>query len=137
VAQSPLATPTSTPEPGTPPGKYELRGTEFDQNCAHIAVTGRVVTKGGDDGVQWVTIEVTGDDDPYKGPFYGKSDSRGDYTVLIGELKEDVDGVEFEAKIVGGAGVEPEDDFEWTVDSDCHDENTVQVVEIDWFWKSN
>jgi hypothetical protein len=137
VVQSPLATPTSPPEPGTPPGRYEIRNVDTDQNCAHVAVIGRVVDKGNDKGIQWVTIEVTGDDDPYKGPFYGKSNERGDYTVLIGELKNNVDETEFEAKVVGGGNVVSEDDHEWIFTDDCHDDDGVQIVEINWFWKSN
>ena len=136
VAQSPLATPTSPPEPGTPPGQYEIRNIETERNCAHVAVIGRVVDRDDKDkGIQWVTIEVTGDDNPYKGPYYGKSNDRGDYTVLIGELKSDIDEVEFEAKVVGGANVESEDDHEWTFGDDCHDDDQFQVVEINWTWE--
>jgi hypothetical protein len=80
---------------------------------------------------------VTGDDDPYEGPYYGKSDSRGDYTVLIGELKDNIDDVKFEAQVVGGANVDSEDDHEWTFGDDCHDDDEFQVMEIDWYWKPN
>ena len=61
---------------------------------------------------------------------------RGDYTVLIGELKNDVDEVEFEAKVVGGGNVVSEDDHEWKFGDDCHDDGDFQIVEINWFWKS-
>jgi len=107
------------------------------QNCAHVAVVGRVVDKGNDKGIQWVTIEVKGDDDPYKGPFYAKSDERGDYTVLIGELKNNVDEVEFDTQVVGGGSVVSEDDYQWTFGDDCHNDDDFQVMEINWYWKAN
>jgi hypothetical protein len=134
---SPQATPTATPEPATPRGRYEIRGTEGSNNCAHIAVIGRVVEKGGSQPVQNVTLEVKGDKNPYKGPFFGRTNEKGDYTVLIGELKNDVNGVEFEIKVQESSGVVSEDKHKWKVSSDCHSDGVVQVMEVNWFWKSN
>ena len=107
------------------------------QNCANVAAVGRVVDKGSDTPVQYVTLEVKGDKSSYKGPFYGTTNDRGDYTVLIGELKNDIDGVEFNIKVLEGPGVDSEDDFDWTVGSDCHENGTVQVMEVNWYRKSN
>jgi hypothetical protein len=132
-----VATPTATPEPATPGGRYELRNTEESNNCAHVAVFGRVVGKGDDKPVQYVTLEVTGDKSPYKGPYFGKTNERGDYSVVISELKQDVDGVEFKIQVQESGSVISEDDYEWQVDSDCHSDGTVQVMEVNWYWKSN
>lgn len=135
--QSPVATPTATPEPATPRGRYEIRGTEGSRNCAHVAVIGRVVEKGGSQPVQNVTLEVKGDKNPYKGPFFGRTNEKGDYTVLVGEVKNDVNGVEFEIKVQESSGVVSEDKHKWKVSSDCHKDGVVQVMEVNWFWKSN
>jgi hypothetical protein len=129
VAQSVLATPTNTPAPDTPSGKYEIEDNEPSKNCAHVAVVGRVLDRG-DDPVQYVTIQVTGDKSDYKGPYTGKTDKDGYYTVLIGELNEKVDGVEFEAKVIG-PNVKTES-HKWKVSSDCHEDGAIQVMEIKW-----
>jgi hypothetical protein len=133
VANSPLATPTFTPEPGTPPGRYEAIRLDGEQNCFDIGVTGKVETKGGDDPIPHVTIQVTGDDDDYKGPFIGKTDESGRYNIYIGPIDE-VGSVEFEAVVIGGPGVESEDSPEWETSDDCHGDD-IQVMEIDWAWK--
>lgn len=96
-----------------------------------------MVDKGSDQGVEFVTVEVKGDKDPYKGPYTGKSNDRGDYTVVISELKDNVDGVEFEVKVVGDANVTSEDKHKWDAESDCHKEGGVQVMEVNWYWKPN
>jgi hypothetical protein len=96
-----------------------------------------VVEKGGSQPVQNVTLEVKGDKNPYKGPFFGRTNEKGDYTVLIGELKNDVNGVEFEIKVQESSGVVSEDKHKWKVSSDCHSDGVVQVMEVNWFWKSN
>jgi len=135
-AVSVVATPTPPPQPDTPPGRYEIRSTDEENNCAHVAVVGKVVEKGSDRPVQYVTIQVKGDEDPYKGPFVGKSNENGDYTVLIGVLKEDIDGVDFEVEVIGGANVKSEDDWEWKAGDDCGDSSgDIQIMEIDWFKK--
>lgn len=132
VAQSPLAapTPTNTSEPGTPPGRYEVDDEDTDNNCAHVAVIGRVINRDGGDGVQYVTIRVTGDEDEYKGPYTAKTDEDGYYTVLIGELDKDIDGVEFDVEVIG-ANVRSES-YEWEAGGDCHKEEDIQIMELKW-----
>ncbi|MEW5958490.1 MAG: carboxypeptidase-like regulatory domain-containing protein [Chloroflexota bacterium] len=129
VAESVLATPTNTPAPDTPPGKYEIEDTETGHNCAHVAVVGRVLDRS-DNPVQYVTIEVTGDKDDYKGPYTAKTDKDGYYTVLIGELSEKIDGVEFKVKVIG-PNVKTES-HEWEASKDCHKDGAIQVMEIEW-----
>lgn len=88
--------------------------------------------KGSDRPVQFATIEVKGDDDDFKGPYIGKSNQDGRYDIFItGTDDEDVDGVEFEAKVVGD-GVESEDTAKWIVSIDCDNDDAVQVYEINW-----
>lgn len=132
VVESVVATPTPTPEPDTPPGRYEEDGIDSEQNCAHVGVYGKVYTKSGKNPIQYVVVMVTGAKDPYKGPYFAKTDKDGKYTILIGELNEDFDGVEFEAKIVGGAGVESLDTPDWEVSDNCKDDNAIQVMKINW-----
>lgn len=136
VATSPLATPTptATPEPGTPPGRYEALSTDGIQNCYDIGVTGRVRTKSGDTPVQYVTIQVTGDEDDWEGPFIGKTDADGRYNIYIGPIG-DVGSVDFKAEVIGGAGVKSEDKPEWKTSGDCHKDGAIQVMEINWAWK--
>ena len=131
VANSPVTAPTNTPQPGTPAGSYEAEDIEPEQNCYDVGVRGRVTEKGRDDGVEYVTIEVRGDDDPFKGPFFGKTNSRGDYNIYIGSL-EDVGEMEFQAIVVGGGDIESEDKVEWQISDDCHDDDAIQVLEINW-----
>ena len=105
---------------------------DFDQNCANVGLIGRVYQHDSEDPIQYVTIQVTGDEDPYKGPYTAKTNEDGYYTVVIGPLKDDIDGVEFKAVVTGGAGVVSEDDPDWEVSSDCKDEDAIQIMEIDW-----
>jgi hypothetical protein len=74
---------------------------------------------------------VKGKEDKYKGPYVGKTDKDGKYGILIGALDSDLDGVEFEAKVVG-AGVESEDSPDWEVSDNCDDEDGIQIYEINW-----
>ncbi len=132
---SPVATPTNTPEPGTPPGRYEVEKEDGDNDCGNVGVIGRVREKGSDKPVQYVTIEVKGEDD-YKGPYTGKTGADGKYSVLIGPVKDNINGVEFEVKVVGGPGVESEDKVKWEASKDCHgSDEDIQVMKIDWFYK--
>jgi hypothetical protein len=131
---SPVATPINTPEPGTPPGRYEIDDEQDDPNCAHVGLIGQVVQKNNDQPVSFVTIEVTGDDDNYKGPYYGKTGADGKYTIVIGEFTDDVKGTKFKAKVVG-EGVDSEDTGEWIISDDCHNDDAVQIYEINWFRK--
>ena len=128
---SPIAAPTNTPEPGTPPGQYEVRGTQQKNDCANIGVFGKVREKGSDRPVQFATIEVKGDDSDYQGPYIDKTNQDGRYDIFISGLKEDIDGVKFKAKVVG-AGVESEDTVEWEISTDCHGDDAIQVYEINW-----
>ena len=86
----------------------------------------------GGDAVPFVTIQVTGDKDQFKGPYTAKTNEKGDYTILITELTSNVDGVEFKAEVIGGPGVNSKDKPKWTVDDDCKKEGAIQVMEIDW-----
>jgi len=130
VANSVVATPTNPPDPDTPPGDYKLDNEEFDNNCAHVAAIGRVINRSGDDPVQYVTIEVTGDEDGFKGPYTAKTDKDGYYTVVISVLTEEIDGVEFKAKIIG-PNVKTES-YKWEVSDDCHDGDAIQIMELEW-----
>ena len=130
VAQSPLSTPTATPEPDTPPGRYEHDREEGSTNCAHIAVFGQVIEREGKAPVPFVRLEVKGDKSKYAGPYTGKTDQDGYYTIVISELNDEVDEVDFTINVVGPR-VES-NDFEWKVDSDCHKDGAIQVMEIIW-----
>ncbi len=129
---SPLPTPTNTPEPDTPPGRYEVDDEEGKQNCAHVGVTGRVFDRDSDDPVPYVTIQVTGDTDEYKGPYIGKTDQDGNYTILISELNDSIDDVEFTVEVIGGSGVESKDKLEWRAGDNCKDDDDIQIMEIRW-----
>lgn len=85
--------------------------------------------------MQYVIIQVTGDEDPYKGPYLGQTGADGKYSIVITTLKDNVDDIEFKAKIIGGANVKNEDTVEWEVDKDCEKDGAIQVMEIDWFQK--
>ena len=98
-----------------------------------MGVRGRVTEKGSDRPVQFATIRVDGEDD-FKGPFFGKSDEDGDYGIYIGPI-DDVGDMEFTAKVVGGGGVESEDEVDWVTDNDCHKDGAIQVMKINWAWK--
>lgn len=130
VANSVIATPTNPPDPDTPSGDYEIEVKEPHNNCAHVAVFGKVYNRKSETPVQYATIQVTGDEDGFKGPYTAKSDKDGYFTVVIGELSGEVDGVDFKAKIVG-PNVKTEG-HEWRVSDDCHDEDAIQVMEIEW-----
>lgn len=108
-----------------------MRDTQQKNDCANIGVYGRVREKGSDRPVPFVTIEIKGEGD-YKGPYIGKTDKDGKYSVFIAPLKDKVEGVKFEAKVVG-AGVSIDDeDNEWRTSSDCHDNDGIQVYEMNW-----
>jgi hypothetical protein len=129
---SPVTTPTNTPEPGTPPGEYEEDDTDFDQDCANVGLIGRVYEQNGEAPIEHVTVQVTGDEDPYRGPYTAKTNKDGEYTVFISGLNEDINGVEFEAVIIGGPGVESLDEVDWEVSDDCEDDDAIQIFIIDW-----
>jgi hypothetical protein len=133
-----VATPTNTPQPDTPAGRYEVRSEDDDRNCAHVAVVGRVVEKGSERPVQFVAIEVSGDEDPYKGPFVAKTNSDGYYTIVIDELNENVDGIDFKVQVIGGDNVDSEDEPRWQAGDNCssdEDNDDIQVMEINWYRK--
>ncbi len=91
-----------------------------------------VVRDGDDDNdpiIPNVTIQVTGDDDPYKGPYYATTDSDGFYGIVFGEFGE-VGRVKFTAKVYGN-NVSSEERV-WETDKDCHDEDNIQVMKINW-----
>lgn len=132
VNTSPIAAPTNTPQPDTPPGRYEALEIEGEKNCFDMGVRGRVTEKGSDRPVQFATIRVEGEDD-FKGPFFGKSDEKGDYGIYIGPI-DDVGKMDFTAEVVGD-GVKSEDAVDWTTDKDCHKDGAIQVMKINWAWK--
>lgn len=81
--------------------------------------------------MQYVTIQVTGDEDEFKGPFIGKTDHRGDFTIYIGPIDK-AGGIEFKAEVIGGPGVDSEDKPEWKTSKDCKADGTIQVMKINW-----
>jgi hypothetical protein len=85
------------------------------------------------EGIEHVTVQITGDESPYEGPYTAKTDKDGYYTIVIGTFNKDVDGVEFKAEIIG-PGVESKDKPKWKTGKDCTDDDT-QIVEIRWEWK--
>lgn len=105
---------------------------EGEQNCAHVGVYGHVFQRSGGAPVPYVTIQIKGDEDQFKGPYIGKTNENGDYTILIAELNGDLNGVEFEAEVIGGAGVESLDTPDWEVSDDCKKDGAIQVMRIDW-----
>ena len=135
---SPVATPTpaETAVPASPPGKYKPRDIEEKANCAHIGVTGFVKNGGDDDAPRMpgVTIMVTGDEDGFRGPYYGTTDSDGDYAIVLGELGKIPERVEFKAEIFG-PGVDTDDEPEWSVSDDCHGDDANQIMDIEWYKK--
>lgn len=135
VANSPVQQPTvvvNTPIPVSPAGRYKPVQIEKKANCAHIGVLGavRLGPDDDDDPVANVTIEVTGDTDGYRGPYYGTTASDGKYTIVIGEFKQ-VKDLEFKAEVYGA---DTDNEPEWSVSDNCHDDNSVQIVEIDWVY---
>ena len=133
VTDTPTPVPTNTLEPGTPPGQYEALDIDEENDCANVGVTGRVRDRGNDDPVQWVTIQVTGDDDDdeFNGPFIGKTGSDGRYAIFIGPINE-VGHSRFKVEVIGGPNVESEDIVEWETSDDCHDGQESQVLDIRW-----
>lgn len=133
VAISPLATPTNTGVPSSPPGKYKPYSVEGKANCAHIGVQG--VVRDGDDGdddpIANVTIQVTGDEDGFRGPYYGTTASDGFYGIVIGEFGKVPDRVEFRAEVYGN-DVKTDNRPTWKTTQDCHGDNAVQIMEIEW-----
>ena len=129
---SPLAPPTFTPVPGSPAGTYESTEEEGEANCAHVGVYGKVRDGEDDDDALMpnVTVKVTGNKDPYGGHFYATTNSDSEYVLVIGELK-DVGDVKFKAEIFGN-GVDTQGEPEWETDKDCHKNNAVQVMKINW-----
>lgn len=130
---SPVATPTNTAEPGTPPGRYEVEKEDGENNCGNVGVKGKVTEKGSDTPVPWVTIEVTGEDE-FKGPYIGKTGSDGKYSILIGPVNDDINGIEFKVKVVG-AGAESEDTVEWEASDECEGDG-IQIMEVEWVRKN-
>lgn len=82
-----------------------------------------------DDPIANVTIQVTGEDN-YAGPFYGTSDSDGLYAIVIGEYGK-VGEIKFRAEAFG-AGVDTSNEPEWETTDDCHSDDSIQVMKIDW-----
>jgi hypothetical protein len=133
VAVSPLATPTAAAVPASLPGKYQPSLEQGEANCAHIGVTG-VVREGDEDDdepISNVTVQVTGDEDGFRGPYYGTTDSDGNYGIVIGEFGKVPPRVEFRAEIYG-PGVETDNRPEWQTTDDCHSENAIQIMRINW-----
>ena len=132
---SPVATPVpaETAVPASPPGEYKRDDVETKSNCAHIGVTGKV-RNGGDDGAKGmpgVTIQVTGDEDGFRGPYYATTDEEGKYGLVIAEFGKVPERVEFKAEIYG-PDVKTKDALEWSVSDDCHGEDANQVMDIEW-----
>jgi hypothetical protein len=128
-----LATPTNTAVAGSPSGTYKPHLVKGEPNCAHVGVTG-VVRDGDeedDDPIPNVTIQVTGDEDGFRGPYYATTGSDGSYGLVIGEFGKVPERVEFKAEVYG-PDVETDDSPEWKTTDDCHADDAVQVMRIDW-----
>jgi hypothetical protein len=106
---------------------------EWSENCFDVGVVGRVRDKGDDKPVQWVTIEITGNEDDVRGPFTGKTNADGNYNIYIGSL-DDVGGVELKARVTGPNAIS-EDEPEWVVVDNCDSDDANQIMEIDWDMK--
>lgn len=83
-----------------------------------------------DDPMPNVTIELKGDEEGYEGPYYVTTGSDGKYTYVFGEYG-DVGRVEFRAKIIG-PDVKTDDRPRWKTTGDCHEDDALQVMRIDW-----
>ena len=105
---------------------------EAEANCAHVGVRGavRVGPDDDDDPIANVTIRVTGEDD-YTGPFFGTSGADGKYAIVIGEYGHVDEDIEFRAEVFG-PGVDTSDEPEWETTEDCHSDDAVQIMNIDW-----
>lgn len=130
---SPVTTPTNTPVPASPPGRYKPLRTDTEPNCAHLGVTGKVVEGGDedDDPMAGVTVRVVGDEDGFRGPWYGVTDSEGWYGFAMGDYGDIPERVEFKADIYG-PNIKTDDEPEWSFTEDCHGSNPVQVMKIIW-----
>jgi hypothetical protein len=133
---SPVETPTPavTTVAKSPPGRYEPRKVDGEANCAHIGVKG-IVRDGDDDDsdppMGGVTIQITGDEDGYRGPWYATTGPDGKYGLAIAEFGTIPNNVEFTAE-VWGDGVDNNNEPTWNVQDDCHGNDANQVMEIDW-----
>jgi hypothetical protein len=106
---------------------------EGEANCAHIGVAG-IVRDGDeddDDPIPNVTIQVTGDEDGFRGPYYSTTGADGKYGLVIGEFGKVPTRVEFRAEIFG-PDVKTDDRPRWKTTNDCHADDAVQVMRIDW-----
>lgn len=128
--QSPLATPTNTAVPGSPSGKYRVINTESEPNCAHYGVTG-VVNDEDEDRMPNVTVQVTGDEDGFRGPYLATTNGDGEFGLVIGELGKVPTRVEFTAEIYG-TDVKTEDRPKWSFNDDCHQDNARQIFRIEF-----
>ncbi|HMR68022.1 MAG TPA: hypothetical protein PKE64_28765, partial [Anaerolineae bacterium] len=130
-AQSPLATPTNTPVPGSPSGKYRVVKTESESNCAHYGVVG-VVKDEDEDRMAGVTVQVTGDEDGFRGPYLATTDGDGEFGLVIGEVGKVPTRVEFTAQIYGTDDVKTEDRPKWSFNDDCHEDDALQVMRVEF-----
>jgi hypothetical protein len=132
VANSPLATPTWTPVPGSPPGKYKPRNEKGEPNCAHVGVYGTVRDGNDDDDdpIANVTIQVTGDKDGYRGPYYGTTGSDGKYSIVVDQFGK-VGRVEFRAEVFG-PDVKTDNRPKWKTTENCRLNDSLQIMRIDW-----
>lgn len=98
-----------------------------------MGVTGYVRNGGGDDDprLPGVTIQVTGDEDGFRGPFYATTDSEGEYAIVIGEFGTVPKRVEFVAEIMG-ENVTTKDRPKWSFGDDCHASDALQIMNIVW-----
>jgi hypothetical protein len=89
-----------------------------------------------DDGdpIANVTIQVTGDEDGFRGPYLATTGSDGEYGLVIGEFGKVPDRVEFLAQIYG-PDTKTEERPKWQVLNDCHAPNANQVMNIEWIKK--
>jgi hypothetical protein len=128
VIDSPIPTPTPA-DGNTRPGKYEARDSHGEQNCDRVGVAGNVREEGDKTSIQFVEVEVTGEDKDYKGPYITKTDGNGNYDIFLGH-PDQVKGKIFNARIIGG-GVDSEE-IRWRTSSSCNQVGGIQMMYINW-----
>ncbi len=106
--------------------------TDKESNCANMGVAGKVYKRNDDDEViSGVTIQVTGDEDGFRGPYYGTTDSKGRYGIVIAGYGKIPERVKFTAKIYG-PDTKTDDDPSWNFTKDCDSDDALQIMKINW-----
>ena len=78
-----------------------------------------------------VTIQVTGNEDGFRGPFLGTTDKDGEYSIVVGEFGQVPERVEFLAEIFG-PDVKTDNRPRWNYSDNCNDDSANQIMNIIW-----